>query len=316
MTDFTFAIVNWNTRDLLARCLRSIERESAGFTVQVLVADNGSSDGSADMVARDFPGVTLVRHARNLGFAGGHEALFGKSDGRYHVLVNSDIELLPGCLTALDRRMREDEGIGVLGPQLLEPGGAIQPGCRRFPTLTSQWFESLGLGRLFPHSPRFNGYRMGDFDHRSARDVDQVMGSFFLIRRELLAEIGILDTRFFMYYEEVDYCLRVRRAGYRVFFEPDARVRHLGGGTSSMVRVATIRRKMRSMHDYFQKHRGPGVYLPLVAICATDGASHCAAALLTGRQPLQTMRAYWLGLWDVVTRRPSLYGEAGAEADA
>jgi GT2 family glycosyltransferase len=305
MTDFTFAIVNWNTKDLLKQCLRSIATESAGFTTQILVADNGSDDGSANMVATEFPHVTLLRHERNLGFAGAHASLFPLSRGTYHVLVNSDAALTPGCLAVMDERMRSNPRIGILGPQLLGPDGAIQPSCRRFPTLANQFVEATGLGRLFPQSRALNAYRMTGFDHRSPRAVDQVMGSFFLVRAPLLSEIGYLDTRFFMYYEEVDYCLRATRAGYEVFFEPAARVRHEGGGSSQRVRVPTIRRKMRSMHYYFRKHRGARVYAPLLMICAIDGITHTARALVTGNRPLETMRAYGCGLWDVLTMKPS-----------
>lgn len=304
MTDFTFAVVNWNTRDLLRRCLRSVLSECDEFDVQILVADNGSEDGSADMVAAEFPGVTLLRHENNLGFARAHAALFPLSGGRYHVLVNSDVELTPGCLRAMDKRMRQDDRIGVLGPQIVAPDGRVQPSCRRFPSLSLQLLESTGLGRLFPKGP-LNAYKMGSFDHRTAAGVDQIMGSFFLIRGTLLAEIGYLDTRFFMYYEEVDYCLRVHRAGYRVYFEPEARVRHVGGGSSQQVRVLTVRRKMRSMHAYFRKHRGAWVYFPLLAISAVDGVVHVVHALVTGRKPLQTARAYGLAFLDVLTFKPS-----------
>ena len=173
MTDFSFAIVNWNTRDLLGRCLHSIVSESGEYEVQILVADNGSDDGSADMVAAEFPRVTLVRHKGNLGFAAAHESLFPLSRGRYHVLVNSDVELTPGCLGAMDERMREDDRIGVMGPQIIGPDGRIQPSCRRFPSLSLQLLESTGLGRLFPKSG-LNTYQMGSFDHRTAASVEIV----------------------------------------------------------------------------------------------------------------------------------------------
>ena len=316
MMQFTFAIVSWNTRDLLKRCLRSIVTESAGFNTQILVADNGSEDGSAEMVAAEFPFVTLVRHKRNLGFAAGHASLFPLSRGAYHVLVNSDLELTPGCLQVMDERLRANPRIGILGPQMIGPDGSIQPSCRRFPSLGNQFLESTGVGRLYPRSRRLNAYRMAGFDHRSPRCVDQVMGSFFLIRASLLPEIGYLDTRFFMYYEEVDYCLRAHRAGYEVFFESGARVRHEGGGSSRRVRVLTIRRKMRSMHHYFRKHRGPWVYVPLVVICARDGVTHAAGALVTGRQPLKTIGAYGCGWWDVLTLKPSWDDGTDAGIDA
>jgi GT2 family glycosyltransferase len=305
MADFTFAIVSWNTKDLLRNCLQSVLTESGDFDVQILVADNGSEDGSADMVADEFPRATLVRHDRNLGFAAAHESLFSLSRGRYHVLVNSDVRVEPGCLRSVDERMRADGRIGVLGPQIIGPDGGIQTSCRRFPSLRRQLVEATGIGRLFPRSRLFNGYKMGDFDHRSTRGVDQVMGSFFVIRRSVLEEVGHLDTRFFMYYEEVDYCLRTHRAGYNVFFDPAARVRHEGGASSDKVRVPTIRRQMRSMHHYFRKHRGAWVYLPLLGICALDGVIHTLHSLVTGRNPRETVAGYWLGWWDVFTARSS-----------
>lgn len=304
MADFTLAIVNWNTRDLLRRCLQSIAAYSGGYDVQVLVADNASDDGSAEMVEAEFPQATLIRTGGNLGFARGHESLFPLGTGRYHVLVNSDVELTAGCLRALDERMRGDESIGVLGPQIVDGDGRVQPSCRRFPTLARQLAEASGLATVFPRGP-LGSYRMGDFDHATPADVDQVMGSFFLIRSTLLSEVGTLDTRFFMYYEEVDYCLRARDHGYRVFFDPAARVIHHGGGSSRHVRVETIRRRMRSMHHYFRKHRGPWVTLPLSAICALDALTHVVHALVTRREPARTARAYALGVWDVITVKPS-----------
>jgi hypothetical protein len=315
MVDFTFAIVNWNTKDLLRRCLLSIAAHRGGFDVEILVADNGSEDGSADMVETEFPSVALVRNSSNLGFARAHGALFAHSRGRYHVLVNSDVELLDGCLEAVEERMRLDERVGILGAQIVVPGGRIQPSCRRFPTLPRQFLDATGLGRLFPRS-RLNAYRMGGFDHRTPAPVDQVMGSFFVIRASVIESIGALDTRFFMYYEEVDYCLRAARAGYTVYFEPAARVRHDGGASSRKVRVLTIRRKMRSMHYYFRKHRGAWVTVPLAFICAVDAVSHTVYAVATGRRPLETLQAYLLGCWDVLTMKPSWQHETGANADA
>jgi len=299
--DFSFAIVNWNTRDLLDACLASILRAQGDFPIQVLVADNASSDGSAAMVRRKYPRVTLVENPGNLGFAAGHKPLFELSRGRYHILVNSDVRLLDGCLPAIDRRMRQDPKIGVLGCRIHHPDGTIQPSCRRFPTLGLQLIEASGLSRLFPASPRLNAYKLGGFDHRSAREVDQVMGSFFLIRDSVLRELGPLDTDFFMYYEEVDYCLRCRRAGYKVFFESEAAVSHEGGGSSRAVRVLTIRRTMRSMRHYFRMHRGAWTWFPLIGILSLDLVTHLAYALLTRNRPWQTLKAYSLGLWDVIT---------------
>lgn len=300
---FTFAIVNWNTRDLLDQCLASIFRERGDYPIQVLVADNASDDGSTRMVAEKYPEVELVRHSENLGFAGGHEPLFKLSKGRYHVLVNSDVRFLPGCVEVLDRRMRNEPDIGILGCRIIGPDGQTQPCCRRFPSLWFQLVEASGLNRLFPDNPLINAYKLGGFDHQASREVEQVIGALFLIRANLLPEIGYLDTTFHMYFEEVDYCLRAHRAGYRIFYEAGATVWHEGGGSSKKIKVLTIRRTMRSMRHYFRKHQGLWTYPPLTAIVSLDLVTHSLYALLTWNQPMLTLKAYALGWWDLLTMK-------------
>lgn len=298
---FTFAIVNWNTRALLRQCLSSIEKERAGYDIQLLVADNASTDGSVEMVKSEFPRATLVVNLQNLGFAGGHKALFERSRGAYHVLVNSDVRFLPGCLQRWEACMLADEQIAVLGCQILGAEGTVQPSCRRFPSLCFQLLEASGMSRLFPRSALLNAYRMGDFDHCTSRVVDQVMGSLFLIRGNLLSEVGHLDTGFFMYYEEVDYCKRCYSAGYKVYFDADSRVYHEGGGSSRQVKELTIRRSMRSMRLFFKKHYGSWTLLPLLAILSLDAVTHFVHGLFTDKAALTTLRAYGLGCWDVLS---------------
>jgi len=303
MIDFSLAIVNWNTRDRLDACLASIEAVRGDFAVEVLVADNGSEDGSVDMVRRKYPHVILVENGANLGFARGHEPLFARSRGRFHALVNSDVTLRSGCLEAIAARLENNARIGVLGCRLVDEQGHTQPSCRRFPSLWYQLIEASGLNRLFPRNAVLNAYKMGDFDHETSREVDQVMGSMFVIRRELIEAIGVLDTGFFMYYEEVDYCLRARRAGFAVFYDADATVFHEGGGSSKQVRVQTIRRTMRSMRRYFAKNHGRWTWPALVPIVSLDLVTHTLYALVRRGAVWQTLRAYALGWWDLVRFR-------------
>lgn len=299
MIDFTLAIVNWNTRDLLEKCIRSIKQHSEGYTIQILVLDNASEDGSADMVEQTFPDAILVKNKRNVGFARGHEKLLPYSKGCYHVLVNSDIEVKEGCFTAIFNRMKNDRIIGVLGPQISGPDGHIQPSCRKLPTLPYLFWDAMGIGKLL--GGWFNPYHMAAFDHKTSRPVDQVMGSFFVIRTSIIPLVGFLDTRFFMYFEEVDYCKRVLNKGFSVFFEAGARVYHQGGGSSQKVKVQTIRRTMRSMHQYFKKHSGFWVTAPLLVIAALDTVTHFLYALIHFKAPFKTLKAYTLGLWDILT---------------
>ncbi len=301
--DFSFAIVSWNTCDLLDACLTSIDVAKGDFAIEVLVADNGSGDGTVAMVREKHPDVILVENGANLGFAAGHAPLFARGRGRYHVLVNSDVRLLPGCLEIMAARMEADARIGVLGCRMVDEDGRTQPSCRRFPSLSFELIEASGINRLFPRHPIINAYKMGGFDQETSREVDQVMGSLFLIRRTLIDAIGGLDTAFFMYYEEVDYCLRARRAGFKVFYEADARVFHEGGGSSRKVMVPTIRRSMRSRRHYFAKNLGWWTWFPLLPIVSLKVVTHIFYALARREAPWQTAVAYGLGWWDFVRCR-------------
>lgn len=300
---FTFAIVNWNTRGLLSACISSILEHREDFPIEILVADNDSADGSAEMVRSQFPDVVLVENPGNLGFAGGHEPLFQRSRGKYHVLVNSDVRFHKGSLSRWAEAMEADPKIGILGCRIVGPNGDLQPSCRRFPSLGLQFIEASGLNRFFPDHPRINAYKMGGFAHDHSRSVDQVMGSLFLIRREVVEKVGYLDTDFFMYYEEVDYCKRTVEAGYKVFFDASSSIYHEGGGSSRKVKVATMRRTMRSMRHYFRKHHGTWTWAPLLVILSLDTVTHFFHAMLTRHQPILTLKAYALGWWDVFTCR-------------
>lgn len=300
---FSFAIVNWNTSNLLRDCLDSIQIAAQGFSHEIMVADNGSSDDSVSMVQQLFPEVRLIENSKNRGFANAHQQLFDISQGLFHVLVNSDVRMHPDTLPVIHQRLQRDLRIGVLGCRIMGPDGNIQPSCRRFPTLSRQFVQALGLHRAFADIPALTGTHMNDFDHLESRPVDQVMGSLFVMRRQTCEEIGFLDTRFFMYYEEVDFCRRCIQHGWKVFYEADASVWHQGGGSSQMVKVLTIRRTMRSMRLYFKKHVGWWTWFPLLAIVSLDTVTHTLHAIATGRSAPQVLKAYCLATWDVLRCR-------------
>ena len=308
MTDtiVTFAIVNWNTCERLRACLNSIAVH-VSLPHQILVADNASTDESVPMLEREFPKVDLIKCNRNLGFAGAHNLLIPLSKGKYHFLVNSDVIIKPRAIETIVRRMEAEPDIAVAGCRIVGPDGLLQPSCRRFPSLWQQLLLATGLNRLAPRSRLWNGYLMGDFDHATSRDVDQVMGSIFAMRRTDCDELGFLDTDYFMYFEEVDFCKRVKQAGKRVFFEADAEVWHEGGGSSRQVRVLTIRRTMRSMRHYFHKHYGAWTWLPLLAIVSLDGVTHTLHACVTSRNAWLTAKDYALGFLDVMTFRKASF---------
>ena len=240
-------------------------------TVETVVVDNASSDGSADMVAFEFPGLRLVRLPVNTGFSGGNNVALEDFDADYALLLNSDATCAYGALDDLLLWADAHPDVGIIGPRVINPDGSLQFSCRRFPTFAAGVFRNVYLGRLFPNNKPAADYLMQDFDHATARDVDWVSGCALLIRRECLAQIGTLDAAsFFMYCEDMDWCLRAHDAGWRVVYCPDAVVTHAIGRSSDNAADRMILAHSQSMWRFYQKHRSffrdriPVVVRPLV----------------------------------------------------
>lgn len=257
-------IVNWNTRDLLATCLDSIERSlfsgdggGAGLETEIIVVDNGSTDGSAEMLRRDYPGVRRIENRENIGFARANNQGLAASRGRYLLLLNTDAFLRGPALAQLVRFMDEHPDAGIIGPRLYFGDGTLQRSCYAFPTLATEFYGAIGLDRLFPRSRLFGRYRLSYWDMRDVCEVDVVMGACLMARREVFEQIGGLDERFFMYSEEVDWCYRARQAGWRIYYVPQAEATHLWGGTSRTQPVQTVVQLYHSRLLFFRKHYGP-----------------------------------------------------------
>jgi N-acetylglucosaminyl-diphospho-decaprenol L-rhamnosyltransferase len=220
--------------------------------VDVIVVDNGSSDGSVDLVRDRFPGVVLIANASNRGFSAANNQAIEQARGRYQFLLNSDAEVEPTALRALVSYGDEHPQAGVIGPKLLNPDGTLQPSGGRFPTPMSTVASLLGLNRLTGR-PRYGTRR----DYDMPADVDEVSGAAMLIRREVIDKVGGLDEGFTWGYEDIDFCLRARRAGWRVHYVPAARVIHQWGGSMRQAPAPTIVKAIAGRRRYFQKHYGP-----------------------------------------------------------
>ncbi|MGE0002385.1 MAG: glycosyltransferase family 2 protein [Fimbriimonadaceae bacterium] len=291
--DLTVTICSWNTVADLRACLESLEPEHRETGCEVLVVDNASSDGSADMVEQEFPWVRLLRMDTNLGFTGGHNVALDQRKGRHAALLNSDTVVHFGAIRTLLEALSE-EGVGIVGPQLLNPDGSLQYSCRRFPNPLAAAFRNTVLGRLFPKNRYVSEYLMQDFDHSQRRDVEWLSGAALFLKGELLDAIGGLDESFFMYCEDVDICKRAWDAGYRVVYVPDAVVTHAIGRSTDQVANKMIVRFHRSMLRYFRKHLVSKVWLPLrpFAYLGAAGALGVRAGLFLAKN-----------LWDEVGRR-------------
>lgn len=250
-------IVSWNAREDLRACLASLPAACADpAAIETVVADNASADGSPEMVEKEFPGVRLVRLATNTGFSGGNNAALENLNADYAFLLNSDATVEPGGIDRLIAFADATPGAGLIGPKVVNPDGSLQFSCRRWPTFAAGMFRNVYLGRLFPGNRPAADYLMQDFDHASVADVDWLSGCALLIRRACLERIGPLDAKtFFMYCEDMDWCLRARDDGWRVVYFPGTVVTHKIGASSDNAADRMIFEHSRSMWRFYKKHR-------------------------------------------------------------
>lgn len=269
--DVTVSIVNWNTRDYLRQCLTSVFEQDGQLSLEVNVVDNASADGSAEMVRSEFGNrVKLIAMPQNVGFAAAQNQSIRQARGRYVFLLNPDSYLVaPDALRKMVEFMDANRDIGFLGPKVLNPDGTLQYSARRFPTMLAAGFRHTLLGRLFPNNAFVRRYLMTDWAHDRIADVDWLSGSALLARKEMIDQIGLLDERFYMYLEDVDWCRRAHEAGWRVVYFPDVSVVHKIGGASDQNPVEMIKEHHRSMLRYFLKYNSKSpriLLLPLVLI--------------------------------------------------
>ncbi len=255
MPDLSIIIVNWNVRDLLRRCLHSILARPHPCSLEVIVVDNGSTDGSAEMVRTEFPQVCLIANPDNRGFTAANNQGLTVARGRYVLLLNPDTEVVGDALETMVTFADAHSDVGVVGPQLLNPDGTVQSSRRRFPTLATALFESTWLQ---PYAPRrlLARYYVLDRPDDEVQDVDWVTGAALMARREAVEQVGPLDEGFFMYSEELDWCRRFRAAGWRVVYLPTARVIHHEGKSSEQVLPARHIHFQTSKIRYFRKYHG------------------------------------------------------------
>jgi len=258
-------IVSFNTKDVLRNCLQRVRTYTQNIDCETWVADNDSKDGSADMVASEFPEVKLIAVKKNLGFAAGNNLCLRKASGKYFLLLNSDAYLLPGILKSTIQFMEHNPLCGVLGVKLIGEDGKLQPSARMLPTPWLKFLVISGLASRFPHSKALGGPDYPWWDHSSTKVVGWVPGAYFLISKQLTKKIGFLDERYFLYFEEVDFCLQTKRAGFQVIFYPGAKIIHLGGQSSqttqkrmTSVGKQLIHLRIKSEFRYYRKNFGLG----------------------------------------------------------
>lgn len=303
--DLTIIIVSWNVRALLRRCLQSIPSDSP--SVQVIVVDNASCDGSAEMVRREFPQVHLITNEQNRGFTAANNQGLALSRGRYLLLLNPDTEVLGEALVTMIDYMDHNATVGVLGPQIRYPDGSLQSSRRRFPTLATALVESTVIQEWWGDNRILCRYYMADTPDDVIQTADWVTGACMLVRHQAYEQVGGLDEGFFMYSEELDWCRRIKEAGWEVVYLPTATIVHHEGRSSEQVVAARHIYFQSSKVRYFRKHHGllQGSVLRgfLLATYAYQLMREGLKWLAGHKRPLREERlgAYWQvlksGLW-------------------
>ena len=306
MPDISVLIVSFNTRERLRACLAALAAQDADH--ETLVVDNASRDGSADLVAAEFPEAKLIRSPVNLGFANANNLALESASGRYLVLLNPDAVMPPSTLSEALRHMEAEPGVGMGGGRLLGPDGDLQPSARMFPSLLNEFLTLSGLAARFPQSRCFGRFDRTWADPLQAAEVDWVPGAFAILRRDLVDRIGLFDPGFFLYYEEVDLCRRIHQAGYRVAYWPDLAITHIGGESSKTVTGLGFSKsgsqltlwRMRSQLLYYRKWHGrPAAWLVKAmeqgwhALRAFRNRRRDPAKAAESRQVIHTWRQAW-----------------------
>ncbi|MCS7209237.1 MAG: glycosyltransferase family 2 protein [Fimbriimonadales bacterium] len=263
----SICIVNWNTRELLRACLQSLYRYPPSESFEVIVVDNASSDGSATMVCAEFPQVVLIANAHNLGYARGNNQAIQRAQGEFILLLNPDTEVFESTLDRAVAFLRAHPEAGAIGAKQLFPDGRVQASVRGFPTPKNLLFEVLGLARLLPNSRLLGGYRMRWFRYDTVAEVDQPMATFLMTRRAVIEQVGLMDEAFPLFFNDVDWCYRVKQAGWRIYFVPEVCILHHGGASTRQVRLSAVRESHRALEAFYRKHYREQLNPLLYALC-------------------------------------------------
>lgn len=258
MTRLAIVIVNWNTKNLLEECLRSIQAETQTPHC-IWVVDNASSDGSREMVKERFPDVRLIENAENRGFAAANNQAIAQIQAPYILLLNSDTVVLDGALDRMVEHLELHPELSALGCRLLNADGTLQASCHRFYSTMGSLVENKLMARLIPWRFRHSPY-LTFWDHSKNRQVDWVTGACLLVRKATIEKVGLLDEDFFMYGEEVDWQLRMRQSGHKVGFLADAYIIHYGGASAQKVYTTMNQHELAGRARLIRKHYHPLTY--------------------------------------------------------
>jgi len=262
-------VLNYNTKELLGDCLKSIKKaKTDGFSIETIVVDNASTDGSAEMVKKEFPNIKLIESRKNIGFAAGNNLGIPQTKGRYVLFLNPDTKVFPDTLKVMVEFMDKNSRVGAATCRIELPSGKLDDACHRgFPTPWNAFAHFSGLAKLFPKSKLFAGYSLGYLPKNKIHQIDSGCGAFLMVRRKAGEGIGWWDENYFWYGEDLDFCYRLKEKGWKIFFVPKVKIIHYKGAASGIkkeakhVTTASRETKLRSarystqvMRVFYQKH--------------------------------------------------------------
>ena len=255
----TALVVNRNSKDDLLQCLKTFFA-SADVPVEAVVVDNDSSDGSAAAVTDEFPNVTVLVQAKNLGYGRAANIGLERCQGRFVLLLSPDVRLERECVGRLADFLLTRPDAGAVGPRLLLPNGKLDPdGRRAFPIPSTLFYQTVGLSKLFPKSPRFGRHNMGHLPDSDVHEMDAGTGACLMLRRSTLDRVGFFDPRYFMFGEDLDLCYRLKLGGWKVFYLPSAIAHHLVKAASPERERQISYERHRAMWTYHFKHHSEDV---------------------------------------------------------
>lgn len=269
--DCSIIIVNYNTRDLLISCLASVyQTVQSEYEFEVIVVDNASKDGSREAVELLYPEVILLPQESNLGFAKANNKGINIANGRYILLLNSDTVIQPDTLMKMLELMDSNSDIGASGCKVVLPDGSLDKACKRsIPTPVSAFYHYLGMSKLFPNNQKFGAYNLTYVHEDEISEVGALVGAFMLVRKKVIDEVGLLSEDYFMYAEDIDWCYRIKEAGWKIVYYPNTQITHYKRASSKKAKLKTTYHFYKSMILFYNKFHRPKYnrFFTLVTYC-------------------------------------------------
>lgn len=268
-TKLTIIIVNYNTQHLLSRCLATVADNLKQINGKVVIVDNCSKDDSVDYIRQRFNDIQLITNDKNIGFGRANNQAIVEIEGEYVLLLNTDAFLSTNTILDTVNHMDANPNIGILGVKLTGEDGELQPSCRYFPTILNIFLIKTGLNQLLPKVQLVDDK---NWDATKTQECDWVPGCYYLVRKSVIDQLGLFDPRYFMYYEEVDHCLRAKNAGWKVMYYADTAVIHLGGESAKSEGNLTSGKQLNALQTesellFFRKNHGMIKLLSHICLC-------------------------------------------------